>query len=196
MAFWAAAIPLIMGQAQSNSQQGGSGGVAGLLQGFAGFKAGKINAKTSRMEADMAWRDANARAGGLASQASYDLGADRAQAAASGFDGSTAVEALSQKAQSYGLDIDAILNQGRLQRDALLYQAKLSKRQGIMSLAGGFLKALDPLVGGQLMKDVAPFGGGGRTVNPAVVSGDYGQMGRFGSRKLMIGSTGRLIGGV
>lgn len=137
--------------------QPGQEGVGALVSGIGGFQAGKANAKTARMEGKMIMDDARSRAGALGNAANYDLGYGRAGVAASGFTGDTGIEALASKAASYGLDIDAILQQGRVGKAAKDFEAKQAKRGAVMSLAGGILGLVGGKAGGKLMEGFDSF---------------------------------------
>lgn len=186
---WAAVI----GAAASS---GGQEGVGALLGGLGGFFSGMNNAKIAKNEGRQAYADAVSQAGAFGASAQDALGRDRAAVAASGLDSSSAAEALSQKAQRFGLDIDAILAGGRARKAALDYEAKLARREAKLSLAGGVLGAVAGKLGSKVFEGIDGLGG---KVNPAVANpGVYGQAGRYGTGKPLLAATGtgKLIGGV
>lgn len=165
---------------------GGLAAGAGLWQGLSGFFAGNANAASAKVEGEAAWRSALSGAGQVGRQASADLGRNRAEAAASGFTGDSASEALTAKASAYGLDIDAILYGGKSAKESAKFTAKLERQRAFGSLAGGVMSAA-----GTAMQVFNPWS------NPAQAgNGMYGQAGRYGTSRPMVGSTGRLIGGV
>lgn len=168
----------------------GLGIATSLAQGLSGFMAGNANAAAAKAEGDALYRQSRQEAGLLGLRANADLGRDRAAAAASGFSGDSAAEALASKAGTYGLDIDRILEGGRAARDAKRMEAKMARQQGVGALVGGVVSAAGGVLG---QYGSAWFGGG----NPAVASpGTYGQLGRYGSSNPLLSSSGRLIGGV
>lgn len=157
-----------------------------LAQGVAGFQSGQANAAYAKAEGLAAQRAAQLDAGRYAQKAAYDLGKDRAGAAASGFGAGTATEALAAKASSYGLDIDSILYGGQVAKAQADQSAALSRQRGIGALVGGIATAA-----GNVLSIPGVWDTGGGALN-----GGYGQMARYGTSRPMVGVGGRLIGGV
>lgn len=145
---------------------GGLTAAMSLAQGFAGFQAGQANAAYAKAEGHIAERSANLQAGQTAKAATYELGQDRANAAASGFGAGTATEALASKATNLGLDIDAILFGGKVAKEQARVGAKRSRQQGIGALLGGVATAAGNVLA---IPGVWQTGGGG-TITPSYAS--------------------------
>lgn len=167
----------------------GLGIATSLAQGLSGFVSGNYNAAAASAEGDALLRQAQQESNLVGRRATADLGRDRAAAAASGFSGDSASEALASKAEAYGLDMDRILAGGRAAQAAKKAEASMYRRQGIGALAGGVVSA----AGGVLSTYGSSWFGSG---NPAVASGSYGQLGRYGSSNPLVASGGKLIGGI
>ena len=157
-----------------------------LAQGVASYQSGQANAAYAKAEGQAAQRAATLEAGRYAQKAAYDLGKDRAGAAASGFGAGTGTEALAAKASSYGLDIDSILYGGQVAKAQADHSAALSRQRGVGALLGGVVTAA-----GNVLSIPGIWESGAGAVN-----GGYGQMARYGTSRPMVGVGRRLIGGV
>ncbi len=120
----------------------GSLAAVGALASAAGsYQASQTNAAYAKAEGQAAQKAAALEAGRYVHKVVYDLGKDRAGAAASGFGAGTGTEALAAKASSYGLDIDSILYGGQVAKAQADHSAALSRQRGIGALLGGVVTA-------------------------------------------------------